>query len=195
MNEDFIPAADEPEPRPPQQARPQADAAGAPALDEPPGPINWNLLTADQAEDAWLELNQWVNWLRTTFGLPASVIPPLWHRHWELVWELSALHIHWLCAYDPEQNGSAPIGWLRDFADSRQRLRDWVATCGTRLDRDRPTRQTVWPGEEPAAPIEEKPITDRDEDFVAFVIADVNRRRQAEEDFYAHLDIETGEIT
>ncbi|QPS33588.1 hypothetical protein [Brevibacterium casei] len=193
--EDFIPEPDEPEPRRPQQARSQADAAGAPALDEPPGPINWNLLTADQAEDAWLELNQWVNWLRTTFGLPASVVPPLWHRHWELVWELSALHIHWLCAYDPEQNGSAPIGWLRDFADSRQRLRDWVATCGTRLDRDRPTRQTVWPGEEPAAPIEEKPITDRDEDFVAFVIADVNRRRQAEEDFYARLDIGTGEIT
>ena len=164
-------------------------------MDEPPGPVNWNLLTADQAEDAWLELNQWVNWLRTTFGLPASVIPPLWHRHWELVWELSALHIHWLCAYDPEQNGSAPIGWLRDFADSRQRLRDWVATCGTRLDRDRPTRQTVWLGEAPGAPIEEKPITDRDEDFVAFVIADVNRRRQAEEDFYAHLDIEAGEIT
>lgn len=193
--EDFIPEPDEPQPQRPPQARQEAPAAAAPALDEPPGPVNWNLLTADQAEDAWLELNQWVNWLRTTFGLPASVVPPLWHRHWELVWELSALHIHWLCAYDPEQNGSAPIGWLRDFADSRQRLRDWVATCGTRLDRDRPTRQTVWPGEEPAAPIEETPITDRDEDFVAFVIADVNRRRQAEEDFYAHLDIETGEIT
>jgi hypothetical protein len=100
-----------------------------------------------------------------------------------------------LCAYDPEQNGSAPIGWLRDFADTRQRLRDWVATCGTRLDRDRPTRQTVWPGEEPAAPIEEASITNRDEDFVAFVIADVNRRRQLEEDFYAQLDLDTGEIT
>jgi hypothetical protein len=95
-----------------------------------------------------------VDWLRRTYGLPASVIPPFWHRHPELVWELSALHLHWLCAYDPEQNGSAPLGWHRDFADARAALRDWVAACGTRLDRDRPekTRQTVWPGEDPASP-------------------------------------------
>src|SRR5699024_11796449 len=31
------------------------------------------------------------------------------------------------------------------------------------------TRQTSWPGEDPAAPVEDLPITDRDEDFVRFV--------------------------
>ena len=165
-----------------------------PVLEEPPGPINWNLLTADEAEHAWLELNQWVNWLRSTYGLPTSVIPPMWHRHPELHWELSALHTHWLNAFDPQQNGSAPIGWHRDFADTRQRLRDWVAASGTRLDRDRPTRQTIWPGEDDAAPIEDTPIENRDEDFVAFVIADVERRRQIEHDFYASLNPDTGEL-
>ncbi|WP_411266714.1 hypothetical protein [Enemella evansiae] len=189
-----MPEQDEPEPDV-TSSRPSAENAAGPMLEEPPGPINWNLLTADDAEDAWLELNQWVNWARTTYGLPASVIPPMWHRHPELLWELSALHTHWLCAYDPQQNGSAPIGWHRHFADARQRLRDWVAACGTRLDRDRPTRQTVWPGENDADPVEDTPITDRDEDFVAFVIADVERRRQIEEDFYATLDPDTGEIT
>jgi len=189
-DEDFVPEQDEPEP----DLDSQGGAVG-PMLDEPPGPINWNLLTADDAEAAWLELNQWVNWLRTTYGLPASVIPPMWHRHPELHWELSALHTHWLCAYDPQQNGSAPIGWHRDFADARQRLRDWVAACGTRLGRDRPTRQTVWPGEAEAEPIEDTPITDRDEDFVAFVIADVERRHELEADFYATLNPETGEVT
>lgn len=200
MSDDHILASgEEPESRPepdldPDSApEPRGDLG--PVLEEPPGPINWNLLTADDAETAWLELNQWVNWLRTTYGLPASVIPPMWHRHPELYWELSALHTHWLCAYDPQQNGSAPIGWHRDFADARQRLRDWVAACGTRLDRDRPTRQTVWPGEEDADPIEDTPIIDRDEDFVAFVIADVERRRLIEENFYATLDPDTGEIT
>src|SRR5690625_7044787 len=79
----------------------------------------------------------------------------MWHRHPELHWELSALHTHWLNAYDPQQNGSAPIGWHRDFADARQRLRDWVAASGTRLDRDRPTRQTIWPGEDDADRSEE----------------------------------------
>ncbi len=59
---------------------------------EPPHPISWNLLCADDAEAEWIELNRWVNWLRRTYGLPASVVPPFWHRHPELVWELSALH-------------------------------------------------------------------------------------------------------
>ncbi len=164
------------------------------ALPEPPHPINWNLLTADEAEIEWLELNAWVNWLRRTYGLPASVVPPFWHHHPELVWELSALHLHWLCAFDPEQNGSAPLGWHRDFADARQRLRDWVAASGTRLDRDRPTRQTAWPGEEPADPVEEIVIANRDEDFVQFVLDDVARRRQAEADFFRDVDLDTGEL-
>lgn len=164
-----------------------AEAYGEPLVAEPPHPVNWNLLTADEAETEWLELNRWVDWLRHTYGLPASVIPPAWHKHPELAWELSALHLHWLCAYDPDQNGSAPIGWHRDFADARQRLRDWVTASGTRLDRDRPTRQTIWPGEQPAEPVEDTPIVDRDAEFVEFVMADVQRRRQAEDEFYASL--------
>ena len=155
---------------------------------EPPHPINWNLLTAEEAEVEWIELNRWVNWLRRTYGLPASVVPPFWHRHPELVWELSALHLHWLCAYDSDQHGSAPFGWHRDFADARQRLHDWVATSGTRLERDRPTRQTAWPGEPPANTVEDVVISDRDKDFVQFVVDDVASRREAEAEFYARTD-------
>ena len=86
------------------------------------------------------------------------------------------------------------IGWHRDFADARQRLRDWVAASGTRLDRDRPTRQTTWPGEDPAGPVEDTIIAHRDQDFVQFVLDDVAARRQAEDDFYAGLDPNTGEV-
>lgn len=161
-----------------------------PLLPEPPHPINWNLLSADEAEAEWLELNAWVNWLRHTYGLGAAVVPPFWYRHPELVWELSALHLHWLGAYDPEQNASAPLGWHRDFADARQRLRDWVAASGTRLDRDRPTRQTTWPGEEPAPPVDDIVIANRDEDFVQFVLDDTAARRRAEEDFLLGLGAE-----
>lgn len=58
----------------------------------------------------------------------------------------------------------------------------------TRLDRDRPTRQTTWPGEEPQPSHEESVITDRDADFVQFVIDHVNERQAAEDAFYASLD-------
>lgn len=164
-------------------------------LPGPPKPINWNLLSADDLEQEWLVLNRWVDWLRHTYGLPASVIPPFWHRHPELLWELSALHLHWLSAYDPEQNASAPIGWHRDFADTRQRLREWVATSGTKLDHDRPTRQTTWPGEEPAPPVEDTFIADRDADFVQYVLDEVERRSQAEDAFFAGIDPDTGQMT
>ncbi|MEC5149398.1 hypothetical protein RCH22_001039 [Cryobacterium psychrotolerans] len=129
-----------------------------------------------------------MHWLRRTYGLPASVVPPFWHRPTELVWELSALHVHWLCAYDPDQHDSAPFGWHRDFADARQRLHDWVAVSGTRLERDRPTHQTAWPGETHTDAVEDIVISDPEEDFVQFVIDDVTRRREAEVGLYARAD-------
>jgi hypothetical protein len=147
-------------------------------LERPPVPINWNLLDGDQAEIEWHDLDQWVKWLKSTFGLPPNIVPPHWHRHDELVWELSALHCHWLSCYHESASPSAPIGWMREFSDARYRLRDWVSICGTRLDRDRPTRQTSWPGETPVAAGGEVEIRNRDKDFADFVRSDVLRRRR-----------------
>ena len=141
-------------------------------------PINWDLLGPDDAEEEWLALNEWVHWLRRTFALSAAVIPPLWHRHPELVWELSALHIHFLGAYDRERDSTAALGWLADFSDSQDRLREWVALAGSRLNTDRATRQTAWPGEVAAPEVQDTPIINREDDFHAFVRADIERREQ-----------------
>lgn len=145
-------------------------------------PVNWNHLTAEEAEGEWLDLDVWIGWLRRSYGLPAAVIPPLWHRHDELVWELSALHTAWLNAYHPDSPPAAPLAWHREFAEARNRLRDWVLTCGTKIDRDRPTRQVAWPGEgSPAASVESK-IEDRDADFDDFVRDDLALRRHVEDE-------------
>ena len=48
------------------------DDADTPAV---PHPVNWNLLSADDLEAEWLALNDWVAWLRRTYGLPVSVLP------------------------------------------------------------------------------------------------------------------------
>jgi hypothetical protein len=149
-------------------------------LERPPVPINWNLLDAEQAEIEWNDLDRWVKWLKSTFGLPPNIVPPYWHRHDELVWELSALHCHWFSCYHESASPSAPISWMREFAEARSRLRDWVSICGTRLDRDRPTRQTTWPGELPADTGSEIEIRDRNKDFADFVREDVLRRRRIE---------------
>jgi hypothetical protein len=160
-------------------------------LDTAPHPVNWRTLSAEDAEYEWLALNEWVDWLRHDFGLPASIVPPNWHQHPELVWELSALHLHWLGAYDPAQHASAPIGWLTDFHAAQQRLREWVALSGTRLDRDRPTRQTIWPGEDFHAPAAETAIVNRDQEFVEFVVEDVDRRTVLEARYLHDTDDET----
>jgi hypothetical protein len=149
--------------------------------DLPPGPINWNLLDAPTAAIEWRDLDMFVTWLKNTFGLPPAIVPPYWHRHDELIWELSALHTHFLACYADYASASEPVAWMREFADCRQRLRDWVAICGTRLDRDRPTRQTTWPGEPATAVAGEVEIADRAADFKRFVHEDVSRRSHAEE--------------
>lgn len=145
-------------------------------IPEPVRPIDWNHLTPDRAAAEWRDLDQWVDWLRRTYGLPATIIPPYWHRHDELVWELSALQTHWRACYEPNAHGSAPLQWHHDFAEARARLRDWVSVSGTRIDRDRPTRQTTWPGETTTPPAAEVTITDRRADFEQFVADDAAAR-------------------
>jgi hypothetical protein len=158
----------------------RGDSPMASSRDEPPAPINWNLLDAEQAAAEWRDLDAFVHWLKTTFGLSPAIVPPYWHRHDELIWELSALHTHFLACYDETSSPSAPIAWMRDFADTRHRLREWVAICGTRLDRDRPTRQTVWPGEPAEQTGGEVEIRNRAADFDEAVREDVQRRRRLE---------------
>lgn len=146
-----------------------------------PRPINWRTLTPDDLEHELLELNAWVDWLRHEYGLPAQVIPPMWHRHPELVWELSALRQHWLFSFDLQAKGNQALAWHHDFAVARERLRDWVTIAGTRLDRDRPTRITAWPGGEAEDWSEpdtsERAVTERTKDFLAFVDEQVAQRR------------------
>lgn len=70
-----------------------------------------------------------------------------------------------------------------------------MTASGTRLDRDRTTRQTAWPGEQAAPAVEDVPIVNREEEFVAFVIDHVAQRQAADDAFYAGADPETGEVT
>ncbi|MEQ6902023.1 hypothetical protein [Nocardioides sp. YIM 152588] len=156
-------------------APPEAPAVG---YDVPDSPINWLILEASEARFQFESLDRWVNFLRTAYGLPPTILPPLWHRHDELIWELSALHQHWLNCYDASASPSAPLQWHQDFALARERLRDWVAVNGSRLDRDRPTRITTWPGERPFATADEVPVVDRAEDFRLFVDQDSAERER-----------------
>lgn len=76
---------------------------------------------ADEAGREWRDLNEWVDWIRKSHGLPATVIAPLWHRHDEMVWELSAQHLSFRASYHRDAQPNAPAAWRRDFWDAQQR--------------------------------------------------------------------------
>lgn len=159
-------------------SEPQAATAALECADQdlPIGPINWLTLGADEAHAAFLDLDNWVHFIRVAYGLPPTIVPPFWHRHDELIWELSALHLYWLNSYHHDSPLSAPAHWHHDFAAARVRLREWVANSGTRVDRDRPTRVTAWPGEPVDAVAAEILMTNREKDFHAFLLEDYRQR-------------------
>lgn len=159
-----------------------------PAEPEPVVPINWNTLDADRAEQEWWQLDAFVYWLRDDFGLTPQELPPMWHRHPELVWELSALRTSWLAGHAEDAHPGSPLMWLRDLSDSRRRLRDWVQRCGTTLTEDRSTRRTTWPGEQAATSPVPVTVGDRTADFAVFVADDVALRRGIES--YAQAEVE-----
>lgn len=164
-----------------------AQLLASPAQEEAPRPINWRTLRAHEFEIEILDLNEWVHWLRRTYGLSTAIVPPFWHRHPELIWELSALRSHWLASFHPTQAATGPFAWHKEFATAQAHLRDWVAASGTRLTTDRPTRQAVWPGEPAQPPIEDETIEDREQDFLDFVAAESHAREDAEDQAIAAL--------
>ena len=136
--------------------------------------------TPSEAEIEWHDLDAWVKWLKVTFGLPPTIVPPYWHRHDELVWELSALHSHWLSCYHESASprhrspgcATSPTPAIGCGTGSRSAAPASTATA-------RPGRR-VWPGE-PAVDLGgEVEIRDRQRDFEEFVREDVLRRRRIE---------------
>jgi hypothetical protein len=131
-----------------------------------------------------LKLNVWVRHLIEDSQIPATVIPPWWHRHWLLIELLTGLWCHWLQAHDQEQNLSAKFLWHRDLEEWKGRMRESVAMLGCRIDSCRPSRPMPWPGDKPK-PDRNPPINlaNWEEDFVACVLAEEKRRRiKREED-------------
>ena len=155
--------------------------------------VNWCTLGPEEAELEWALLDAWVYWLRDRFGLTPQEVPPAWHRHDPLVWELSALRTAWLASHAADASPMAPLAWLRDFRDARDRLREWVQDLGTELKQDRPTRAVTWPGEPTITSPGWETIADRAADFSVHVADDVAAREQALDEARATVAAERAE--
>ncbi|MBX3193853.1 MAG: hypothetical protein KF727_01970 [Microbacteriaceae bacterium] len=86
--------------------------------------VRWRDLPSDQARGEWQALRDWVEWVTVRFNVPLSLIPNCWWKHPALVEELSALHVAWRTAYDPQDSGLGPVMWLERWSAARPRLRE-----------------------------------------------------------------------
>ena len=109
------------------------------------GPLDWRTLPAHDAVTVWGELRDWVGWLRAEFGFDHRVVPPCWYRHRALVSVLSALHDHWLAAYDPMSSLAGAGEWHRGLIQLEARLREWASRTGCSLGEHREDIATAYP--------------------------------------------------
>ena len=130
----------------------------------------------------WRDLDAWVDWLRAHLrpaadGDPAVVASP---RRADLG-TLGAAHRTGSTPTTPTAHPRLRWRGIATSPSARNRLREWVSLCGTRLDRDRPTRQTAWPGEAPYEPASRSRSSTATPTSRAFVAEDVAARRAIED--------------
>lgn len=77
-----------------------------------PGPFDWRHLGQQAAAELWVELEQWVEWLRHRYDFGRE-IKPCWFQHSALVEELTAAMVAYRASYqevrDPHHHG--PAAW------------------------------------------------------------------------------------
>ena len=133
-----------------------------------PRPITWSRLTAEQADQTWLALDEWVRWLVTRYALDHRDVPPCWYAHGDLVEELTALMTAHQGAYDRAGPATGPADWHQVFANTRTRLQLWAARTGCRQAQHRPPTPPAW-ASDPAP-------EDYLHDFLAHVETDTETR-------------------
>jgi len=91
-------------------------------------PYAWD--PAAMTEHDWTELETWVAWLRSSYGLDLT-IPECWYRHPAHAAELAGLRAWWRAAYQlPKAGPDAPTVWHEHLDSALGRLGErWQVPC------------------------------------------------------------------
>ncbi|GGC14635.1 hypothetical protein GCM10010972_29920 [Cellulomonas carbonis] len=106
----------------------------------PPIPLLWAAHTPEEQRHYLDKLEVWVAWLIGHYRLDHRYVPECWAEHWELIEELSALHLAWEGAYATTSHADAPLTWHERLGHARPRLAEWVARTGCRAAEHRGRR-------------------------------------------------------
>ncbi|NKR30192.1 hypothetical protein GS538_09070 [Rhodococcus hoagii] len=113
----------------------------------------WRWMDRERAASLWVELGEWVSWLRETYQFKSGQFPDCWYRHPAAVEELTALMAAHKAAYP---NDAAATAYRSDMTSwhthelwpAMNRLKDigGFADCDSRECRYEPTTIRTMPG-------------------------------------------------
>jgi len=93
--------------------------------------VCWDDLPADAYTHTLADLADWIGWLRATYRIPATVIPPCWFTHPALREDIGHLWTGWLLTRHPDAGvGMIGLDWDQRREAAINRLREATAITG-----------------------------------------------------------------
>jgi hypothetical protein len=98
--------------------------------------VCWDDLSPDQYTHRLAELADWIGWLRATYRIPATVLPPCWFTHPGLREDIGHLWTGWLLTRHPDAGvGMIGLDWDQRREAAIGRLREATAITGCTASR------------------------------------------------------------
>jgi len=111
--------------------------------------VCWDDLDPTTYTNQLTELADWISWLRATYRIPATVIPPCWFTHPGIREDIGHLWTGWLLTRHPDAGvGMIGLDWDQRRDATISRLREATAITGCTV-----TRHQAEPEPPPAIPL------------------------------------------
>ena len=116
-----------------------ATFGGQPSTPPVPMVVCWDDLPADAYTHTLADLADWIGWLRATYRIPATVLPPCWFTHPALREDIGHLWTGWLLTRHPDAGvGMIGLDWDQRKDAAINRLREATAVTGCTATRHQP---------------------------------------------------------
>ncbi len=104
---------------------------GQPSTPPVPMVVCWDDLPPDEYTHQLAELADWIGWLRSTYRIPSTVLPPCWFTHPGLREDIGHLWTGWLLTRHPDAGvGMIGLDWDQRREAAIGRLREATAITG-----------------------------------------------------------------
>ena len=117
---------------------------GQPSTPPIPMVVCWDDLDPTTYASRLSELADWITWLRATYRIPATVIPPCWFTHPGIREDIGHLWTGWQLTRHPDAGvGMIGLDWDQRKDATINRLREATAITGCTATRHQPEPEPI----------------------------------------------------